>query len=185
MKPVFFPTPREFRKWLEENHEKESFIHVGYYRVDSGKPSITWSESVDEALCFGWIDGVRNKLDEESYCIRFTPRNPGSNWSTINIKKAEELISSGKMMPSGLKLYNNRKIEKTSVYSYESLVKKFSGEFEKSFRANPYAWEFYNAQPPSYRKMIVHWVMSAKQEITRKRRFEKLVSSSEKKIRLY
>ncbi len=111
MKPVFFKSGTEFREWLSKNHLSEKELYVGYYKVDTGKPSLTWSESVDQAICFGWIDGVRKSIDKESYCIRFTPRNPKSNWSEVNIKKAEELISKGLMQPKGLELYNNRKIK--------------------------------------------------------------------------
>jgi uncharacterized protein YdeI (YjbR/CyaY-like superfamily) len=176
MKPTFFENTQDFHRWLEANSEKESELLVGYYKVSTGKPSMSWSESVDQALCFGWIDGVRRSIDEASYCIRFTPRKPNSNWSAVNIKKVEELISSGQMTPAGLKLFGQRKESKSEVYSYENRTEAFPPEIEARFRQNEKAWEFFIKQAPSYRKTVIYWIMSAKQEATFEKRFAQLVS---------
>jgi uncharacterized protein YdeI (YjbR/CyaY-like superfamily) len=146
---------------------------------------MTWSESVDQALCFGWIDGIRKKVDEESYCIRFTPRKPGSNWSRINIAKVEEMIKQGLMMPAGLAAYKLRKENKSGIYSFENEIKDLPEEYAQIFKNHTSAWEFYSAQPPSYRKTMTHWVLSAKQEATKLKRLEKLISESSKKCRIY
>lgn len=185
MKVVFFPTQKDLGKWFAKNHKKEKELFVGFYKISSGKPSITWPQSVDEAICYGWIDGLRKSLDEESYCIRFTPRNPKGNWSAINIKKAEELIKSGKMKPAGLALYNLREEEKSKIYSYENVVVEFEKSFKKIFKANKKAWEYFNSMPPSYRKITTRWVMSAKQEVTRIKRLNELINdcASGKKIK--
>ncbi len=185
MKPIFFLSQLEFRKWLKKYHKKETELLVGYYKVGSGKPSMTWSQSVDEALCFGWIDGIRKSIDGESYSIRFTPRNVTSIWSTINIKKVKELTRQGLMHPAGLEVYRNRKKEKSGVYSFESGSKKFSKKFERKFKANKKGWDFFTKQAPSYKKMIIHWIMSAKQEKTQLSRFEKIMIESEKQKRLF
>jgi uncharacterized protein YdeI (YjbR/CyaY-like superfamily) len=184
MTPIFFTNTSEFRKWLEENHQTETELYVGYYKVDTGKPSMNWSESVDEALCFGWIDGVRRSIDQESYCNRFTPRNPKSNWSAINIKKVEDLIRLGKMTPAGLAAYEKRSESRSAVYSYENLPEKLAPEFENRFKENPVAWKFFQKQAPSYKKVKIYWVMEARQEQTRWARLEKLIAAcqSGKKI---
>jgi len=184
MTAKFFPTQLGFRNWLEKNHNTEPELIVGFYKVDSGKPSLTWSQSVDQALCFGWIDGVRRSIDEESYCIRFTPRRPTSIWSSVNIKKVEELTAQGLMQPAGLEIYKHRKEAKTSVYSFENDTKKLSDKLEKIFMQNSTAWNFFIAQAPSYQKMIIHWVMTAKQEKTKLSRLEKTVSECAKQKRL-
>jgi uncharacterized protein YdeI (YjbR/CyaY-like superfamily) len=184
MTPKFFPTQSEFRQWLEENHDKETEIIVGYYRVGSNKPSMTWSESVDEALCFGWIDGVRRKIDEESYCIRFTPRNPKSVWSAVNIKKIEELTAKGLMKPAGIAAFEKRREDKSAIYAYENKPTEFPAEFEKIFRQNEKAWEFFEKQPNGYKRTIMYWVLSAKQEATQKSRLEKLIFESENERRM-
>ena len=184
MKPKFFPTQTDFRRWLEENHERETELLVGFYKVGSGKPSMTWSESVDQALCFGWIDGVRRSIDGESYSIRFTPRKPKSVWSAVNIKKVEELTAKGLMRSAGLAAFERRDEDKSRIYAYEKQAAKLSDECEKQFKANKKAWEFFQNQAPSYRKMVIHWVMSAKQEETRQRRLEKLIAESENERRV-
>ena len=143
MNAKFFPAQADFRRWLEENHAKETEIIVGYYKVGLGKPGITWSQSVDEALCFGWIDGVRRKIDAESYSNRFTPRRAGSNWSAVNIAKIAELTEKGLMKPAGLAAFEKRQESKSKIYAYENELKQFSDEFEKQFRANEKAWEFF------------------------------------------
>lgn len=178
MEPIFFADTKQLREWFEKNYKKESELQLGYYKVGTGKPSVTWSESVDEALCFGWIDGVRRSLGEESYTIRFTPRKPGSIWSAVNIKKMEQLIKDGKVKPEGLEAYSKRKDEKSKIYSYEKEPVKLDKAFEKVFKANKKAWEFFRSSAPSYQKTAIHWVMSAKQEATRKNRFEVLLNDS-------
>jgi uncharacterized protein YdeI (YjbR/CyaY-like superfamily) len=180
----FFPTQSEFRQWLEENHDKKTELIVGFYRIGSGKPSMTWSESVDQALCFGWIDGVRRSIDEESYCIRFTPRKPNSNWSAVNIKKIEELTTKGLMKPAGIAAFEKRKEEKSAIYAYENKPTEFPEEFEKIFRANEKAWKFFTKQPNGYKKTIMYWVLSAKQETTQKSRLEKLISECDNERRM-
>lgn len=175
----FFPTQSEFRQWLEENHDKETELIVGFYRIGSGKPSMTWSEAVDQALCFGWIDGVRRKIDEESYSNRFTPRRPNSNWSAVNIKKIEELTKQDLMKPAGIAAFEKRKEEKSRIYAYENKPTEFPQEFEKLFRTNEKAWDFFTKQPAGYKKTMMYWVLSAKQEATQKSRLEKLIFECE------
>jgi uncharacterized protein YdeI (YjbR/CyaY-like superfamily) len=177
--PTFFSNQLEFRKWLEKNHEKEAELYVGFYKVDSGKPSMTWSESVDEALCFGWIDAVRKSIDKESYFIRFTKRKPKSIWSAVNIKKIEELTKQGRMTPAGIAAFNLREESRSKIYSYEKQSVKLSDDFEARFRANEKAWSFFQSLPPSYHKPAINWVMSAKQETTRVKRLEELITDSE------
>lgn len=174
----FFPTQSDFRRWLEENHDRETEIIVGYYNVKSGKTGMTWSESVDQALCFGWIDGVRRKVDNESYCNRFTPRKANSNWSAVNIAKVAELTEKGLMKPAGIAAFEKRKDEKSAVYAYENELKTFSGDFEKRFKADKAAWEFFEAQANWYKKQMINWVMTAKQEATREGRLERLMAAS-------
>jgi len=143
---------------------------------------MNWSQSVDQALCFGWIDGIRKSIDAESYCIRFTPRKLSSNWSSVNLKKVDELTKQGLMMEPGLEIYRNRKEEKTKIYSFENRPKEFSKEIESKFKANRDAWEYFNKQAPYFRKMIVHWIMSAKQEKTRYARLDKFIIGNVQKI---
>lgn len=181
---TFFQTQDDFRKWLESHHEKETELIVGFYKVDSGKPSMNWSQSVDHALCFGWIDGVRKSIDKESYSIRFTPRRSTSNWSAINIKKIEVLTKAGLMKPAGLKAFSLRKENKSEIYSYEN-DKLFPGSnYEMQFRENKIAWDFFMKQPPSYRKTILRWIMSARQEKTIQSRLEKTIKESEQQRRV-
>jgi uncharacterized protein YdeI (YjbR/CyaY-like superfamily) len=176
MTPTFFASQMEFRRWLEENHKKESELIVGYYKVDSDKPSMTWSESVDQALCFGWIDGVRNSIDKESYQIRFTQRRPSSNWSAINIRKVEELTKKGLMQAAGLAIFEMRKENKSEMYSYENEEIKFPYVYEKQFKGNQRAWEYFQSLAPSYKKTSTKWVMSAKQETTQIKRLQELIT---------
>lgn len=178
MTPLFFSKPAEFRRWLEENHQKESELLVGFYKVHTGKPSMTWSESVDEAICFGWIDGIRRKIDDESYCNRFTPRKPRSNWSAVNIKKVEKLIGQKRMTPAGLAAFEKRNENRSSIYSYENRPEKLSDELENKFQVDTQAWQFFNNQAPSYRKTMIYWVMSAKQQSTQQSRLVKLIEAS-------
>jgi uncharacterized protein YdeI (YjbR/CyaY-like superfamily) len=182
---VFFSGASEFRSWLEINHRTETELMVGYYKVGTGKPSMTWSDSVDEALCFGWIDGVRRSIDEMSYCIRFTPRKPKSNWSEVNLKKVDELIRLGKMMPAGIEIYEKRTQNKSSIYSYENRPEHFTPVLEAVFRQNQAAWDYFCKQAPSYQKTNRFWVMSAKQEATRLLRLQKLIESCAGSNRLF
>jgi uncharacterized protein YdeI (YjbR/CyaY-like superfamily) len=175
MKPLFFSNQSQLRKWFEKNYDKKSELFVGYYKVSSGKPSVNWSQSVDEALCFGWIDGIRKSIDEESYMIRFTPRNPNSNWSAINIKKVEELTKLGLMKPRGIAAFEKRKEKNSEIYSYEKQNVKLSPEFLKHLKANKKAWAYFNSQPPYYQRVTQRWVMSAKQEATRIKRLHILI----------
>src|SRR6187549_2738244 len=170
MKPTFFPAQSHFRKWLEKYHEKETELLVGFYKVDSGKPSMTWSQSVDEALCFGWIDGVRKSIDKDSYQIRFTRRKSTSIWSAINIKKIEELTKQGLMEPAGLASFEKRTEGKSKIYSYEKEKVELTPRFKKKFKANKKAWDYFQSLAPSYKKVSTHWVMSTKQETTRIKR---------------
>jgi len=181
---TFFETQDDFRKWLERYHEKETELIVGFYKVGSGKPSMSWSQSVDQALCFGWIDGVRRSIDAESYCIRFTPRRSTSNWSAINISKIEELTKAGLMKPAGLEAFSLRKENKSGIYSYENDTLFPDSGFEIQFSGNKKAWDFFMKQPPSYRKAVMRWIMSAMQEKTRQSRLEKTIQASEQQKRL-
>jgi uncharacterized protein YdeI (YjbR/CyaY-like superfamily) len=178
-KPTFFATPADFRAWLEEHHGRAQELFVGYYKKDSGRPSITWPESVEQALCFGWIDGVRKSLGKESYVIRFTPRKPGSIWSTVNIRKAEELIEQGLMRPTGLEAFKARSEEKSRIYSFEQKEEpKLSPAQEQRFQADPKAWAFFQAQTPWYRRAATWWVVSAKKDETRQKRLATLIADS-------
>jgi len=180
----FFKSPSDFRKWLEKNHTSTQELWVGYYKKTSGQPSMTWPESVDEALCFGWIDGIRKSVDDFSYTIRFTPRRRGSIWSAVNIKRALELRERGLMTAAGVTAFAARKENKSGIYSYEQRSAKIDGAYEKQLKQNKRAWDFFYAQPPSYRKAIGWWVVSAKQEATRLKRLEKLIRESERGQRL-
>ena len=179
MKPHFFAGSEQFRAWLEANHEKESEVLVGFYKKHTGRRAMTWAESVREALCFGWIDGLTRRIDDDRYCIRFTPRRPGSNWSGVNVRHVEGLLREGRMRPAGIAAFEARTPEKTGVYTYENRDKaKLSAEQEKQFRANGRAWEFFQAQPPGYRQMAIFWVVSAKRGETQARRLATLVDDS-------
>tara|TARA_R110000850_G_scaffold66226_3_gene147479 strand:- start:341 stop:898 length:558 start_codon:yes stop_codon:yes gene_type:complete len=184
MSPTFFANPTEFRNWLEKNHKTETELIVGFYKVKSGKPSITWSQSVDQALCFGWIDGVRNSIDKESYCIRFTPRRKTSFWSAINIKKMEELTKAGLMTEAGRKAFSFRTEDKSYGYSHGNEYSELSKEFERLFKKEKAAWEFFNNQAPSYLRLTKHWIMSAKQEKTRLSRLNKTIEASRNQKRV-
>lgn len=185
MKPTFFPTPNAFRKWLEKNHETKTELLVGFYKRDSGKPSITWPESVDCALSFGWIDGVRHRIDDDSYTIRFTPRRRGSIWSAVNIKRVAELEKEGLMTDAGRRAFEARDEKKSAIYAYEKAPQTLPPEMEKKFRANKKAWAWYSEQAPWYRRVTTHWVVSAKKEETRERRLATLIedSAQERRIR--
>jgi uncharacterized protein YdeI (YjbR/CyaY-like superfamily) len=182
--PMFFQTQSEFRTWLEANHETASELLVGYYKVGSGKPSMTWSESVDQALCFGWIDGIRRRIDDESYSIRFTPRKAKSVWSAVNIAKVAELTEKCLMKPAGISAFERRSEDKSAIYAYENKPTAFDADLEAVFRSNPSAWEFFERQPTGYRRTLMYWVMSAKQEKTKRERLAKLMGASASSERL-
>jgi uncharacterized protein YdeI (YjbR/CyaY-like superfamily) len=177
--PTFFAEPADFRAWLEENHERASELWVGFHKKATGRSSITWPQAVDEALCFGWIDGIRRSLGDESYMIRFTPRKARSTWSAVNIARVKELVAEGRMQPAGLAAFEARSDDRSAIYAYEQRHDaKLAPEQEREFRANPRAWEFFQGQPTSYRKTALWWVVSAKREETRARRLRTLVEDS-------
>lgn len=182
--PTFFPTQADFRAWLKRDHQRSTELLVGFYRKDSGKPSITYSEALDEALCFGWIDGIRSKLDEASYTVRFTPRRPGSIWSLVNIKRVGELKQLARMQPAGLAAFEKRDEKKSQMYSYERDKSELDSDFEKRFRADKKAWAFFQQQAPSYRRTSIWWVISAKRQETRERRLATLIEVSAASRRL-
>jgi len=176
---TYFRTPADLRKWFRANHAKAAELWVGFHKKDSGKPSITWPESVDEALCVGWIDGIRKSLGDEAYVIRFLPRRKGSVWSAINIRLVESLIAEGRMHAAGLRAFEDRHAHPKSGYTYRSLTSKsepLSAAFEKRLCANAAAWAFWQAQPPSFKRKVVHWVTSAKHDETKERRLERLIA---------
>lgn len=184
MNPHYFTTPARFHNWLKKNHATATELLVGFYKVNSGKPSITYQEALDEALCFGWIDGIRKSVDEERYTIRFTPRKPTSNWSNVNIKRMKELIAAGRVQPAGLAAFEARQAAKSGVYTYENRPQQLSAEYEKKFCANKKAWEFFQSQAPYYQRTACGWVMTAKKEETRLRRLATLIEDSAQGRRL-
>src|SRR5262245_26280966 len=176
---IIFATPHDFRAWLEANHATSAELLVGFYKKECGRPSITWPESVDEALCFGWIDGVRRNRDRESYTIRFTPRRKGSNWSAINIRKVAVLTKTKRMAPAGLAAFALRTTKRSEIYSYEQRHRaRLTPAQEKIFRANKAAWKFFAEQPPGYRQQVTYWIASAKQAATQQTRLERLIKGS-------
>jgi uncharacterized protein YdeI (YjbR/CyaY-like superfamily) len=178
MSATFFESPLHFRTWLQASHASATELVVGYRKVGTGLPSMTWSESVDEALCFGWIDGVRKSIDEQAYQIRFTPRKKGSIWSLINVAKVQVLIAQGRMHPAGIAAYEARSPEKTGIYAFERKEPAQLTPAEvKKFRSNRDAWAYFESAPPGYRRVIVHWVVSAKQDATRARRLQQLMQA--------
>jgi len=185
MKIRYFKSANDFRRWLEKNHATKQELWVGYYKKSSQQPSMTWPESVDEALCFGWIDGIRKSVDDLRYTIRFTPRRRGSIWSAVNMKRARELSDKGLMKPHGMAAFDARKENRSGIYSYEQRSASLDGPYEKMLRQNKAAWDFFYAQPPSYRKAIGWWIVSAKQEATRLKRLQKLVDESASRKRLF
>lgn len=184
MEPKFFSSPEKFRQWLERNHDAATDLQLGFHKKSSGKKSVTYAEALDEALCFGWIDGVRKNLNETSYTIRFTPRKPTSIWSNVNVNHVERLKKEGRMHRAGLEAYERRNPERTGIYSFENRPREFSPEYEKIFRQNKAAWKFFQEQPPGYKRLLIFRTMSAKKEETRLRRLKQLIESSEKGVRL-
>ena len=176
---IYFSSPAEFRAWLEEHHESAGEVWLGYWKKHTGKPSLTWSEAVDEALCFGWIDGILRRVDEERHMQRFTPRKPASNWSSVNIAKVEQLRAEGRMRPAGEAAFALRQEPKSGVYSYEQRhLATFEPEQEERFKANDAAWRYWSAAPAGYRKMATWWVVSAKRPETRAKRLDTLIEAS-------
>jgi uncharacterized protein YdeI (YjbR/CyaY-like superfamily) len=184
-KSKFFATPALWRRWLSTNHARADELWVGYYKRGSGKPSITWPESVDEALCYGWIDGLRRSIDAESYAIRFTPRRRGSSWSSVNVRRVAALTKAGLMRPCGSRAFQARKADKTAVYSFEQRkAVKLPRADERRLRAEPAAWRFFKAQAPWYQRTAIWWVISAKREETRQRRLDTLIADSARGLRI-
>lgn len=180
----FFSSPEEFNAWLEENHNTADELWVGFYKVHTKKPSLTWSQSVDEALCYGWIDGIKKTLDKDSYTQRFTPRRKGSAWSNINIEKMKKLQQEGKMRPAGLKAFKRKEDRKSGIYAFEQKEAELSDSQLRLFKQNRKAWDFFRSQPPGYRRLAIYWVISAKQEATRERRLNTLIEDSEYGLRI-
>jgi len=179
VEPTFFATPGDFRRWLEAHHAEARELLVGFRKKGSGRSSLTWPESVDEALCFGWIDGVRRSLDEESYVIRFTPRKATSTWSAVNVARMEVLVREGRVRPAGLAAFERRAERRTGTYSYEQRGSATLDEsLERRFRSHGAAWRYFQARPPGYRKTAIYWVVSAKKAETRERRLDQLIDCS-------
>ncbi len=178
MKVTYFRTPLALRRWFKANHATTPELWVGYYKKKTGRASITWPESVDEALSVGWIDGIRRRIDETRYMVRFTPRRKGSVWSAVNIKRVGELIAEKRMAPEGLRAFEVRKENRSGIYSYEQRPVSLVDPYEKLLRQHKAAWTFFQAQPPWYCKQISWWVLSAKKEETRLKRLEKLIEAS-------
>lgn len=185
MDPAFFPNPADLQRWFAENAGTARELHVGCYKKDSGRRSITWPEAVDEALCVGWIDGVRRRLDDESYAIRFTPRKPGSIWSAVNIARVAVLTAAGRMQPPGLAAFEKRRETKSKIYAYEQeKPSELPEAYAVRFRADPAAWAWFQKQAPWYRRTTVWQIVSAKQEATRMKRLEKLIAACARGERL-
>jgi len=181
MRPTFFATRRELRAWLDEHHDTATELWVGLYKKSSGRPSVTWPEVVDEALCFGWIDGIRRGIDEQRYMNRITPRKPNSNWSEVNIRRVQELTKQRRMRAPGQKAFRERREDTTATYSYEQRhLAKLDAAQERRFRSNKQAWEWFQTQPKGYRTTAAYWVMSAKRPETRERRLDALIEDSAK-----
>jgi uncharacterized protein YdeI (YjbR/CyaY-like superfamily) len=185
MKPQFFESPAEWNAWLRDHHAKATEVLVGFHKTKSGKPSLTWPQSVDEALCYGWIDGVRRSLGETSYTIRFTPRKASSNWSTVNINRVKELTAEKRMKPAGVRAWELRSEARLSRYSYEQRKDvELDAAAVKAFRAKAAAWKYFEGEAPSYRTAAIHWVMTAKKEETRAKRLAILLESSAAGLRI-
>jgi uncharacterized protein YdeI (YjbR/CyaY-like superfamily) len=182
--PTFFPQAADFRAWLERNHTSEDHLWVGYYKKATGKPSVTWEDTVEEALCYGWIDGIRKSRDDESYVIRFTPRKPTSVWSQRNIDLVKRLTKDGRMKPDGLAAFAHKDVHPDSGYRVADRAGDLPAEMIRRFKATPGAWEFYQAQPLGYRRDATNWVMSAKREETRRRRLGTLIDDSGNRLRI-
>ncbi|MBQ0961852.1 YdeI/OmpD-associated family protein [Ideonella sp. 4Y11] len=183
--PRFFARATDFRAWLTQHAASTPELVVGFWKVNSGRPSMSWPESVDEALCVGWIDGVRQRLDDAAYRIRFTPRRPGSVWSAINIAKAQALIEAGRMQPAGLAAFQARRDDRSVIYAYEQAdIAQLSADEQARFQAHTTAWAYFSACPPGYRKTLLHWVTTARQPATRARRLDTLIQACARQERL-
>jgi len=182
--PRHFRTASAFGAWLEKNHAAASELLVGFYRKGTGKGGMSYGEALDEALCWGWIDGVRRKVDADSYSIRFSPRKPNSKWSKVNLEHYARLEAAGRIRPPGAEAFARFDPEKHMPYSFEARETEFSPDLGRTFRDHPAAWEFFRAQPPGYRRTATWWVMSAKREETRRRRLHELIEVSADEIRL-
>ncbi|OLC49600.1 MAG: bacteriocin-protection protein [Acidobacteria bacterium 13_1_40CM_65_14] len=179
MKPLFFASPAEWRRWLVAHHARKDELWVGFHKRSTGKPSLTWPESVDEALCFGWIDGLRKSVDAERYMIRFTPRRTGSIWSAVNVRRVAELTKRRRMRAAGVRAFKARSAAKTAIYSFEQRkTARLPPAYMKQFKANAAAWRFFTAQAPWYQRTTTWWVISAKQEPTRLKRLARLIDDS-------
>ena len=176
--PRVFPNQAAFRRWLEKNHDRVDELWVGFYRKATGKSAMTYAQAVDESLCWGWIDGIKKKVDEERYTNRFTPRKTVSKWSNVNLRRYAELKEEGRIAPPGVAAFARYDPVKQERYSFEARPDAFSPELEKVFRKDAAAWRFFMDQPPGYRRLCIHWVSSAKREETRLRRLGKLVEHS-------
>jgi uncharacterized protein YdeI (YjbR/CyaY-like superfamily) len=178
-KPRYFADPHAFRAWLQEHHGDATELLVGFCKRDTGLPSMTWPASVDQALCFGWIDGVRKRIDDERYSIRFTPRRPSSTWSTVNIRRVAALEAEGLMQPAGLDAFARRSEERSRIYAYEQRhTAALADEDLKKLQANRKAWAFFAAQPAGYRQVITYWIVSGKKAETRQKRLDALIEAS-------
>jgi uncharacterized protein YdeI (YjbR/CyaY-like superfamily) len=177
VKPIYFSSPQAFYDWLEEHHETAAEVYVGFFKQHTGKRAMSWSEAVDQALCFGWIDSRANSIDANRYMQRFTPRKPGSNWSNVNVEKVAKLKEAGLMRPAGLAAFERRSEDRTGVYSFERET-ELAPEYDAQLRANKAASDYFESRPPWYRRAAIHLVMSAKREETRLRRLEQLISDS-------
>jgi len=184
MSPTYFPSPAAFRAWLLEHHATATELVVGYHKTGTGTPSMTWTESVREALCVGWIDGIRRRVDDSRYTIRFTPRKKGSIWSAVNVKHVEELIAAGLMEPAGLRAFEARSPARSGVYAFEQEQVELPLEFVARFKKQKKAWAWFEAAAPSYRRPAIWWVISAKREETRERRLQTLIECSAEGVRL-
>lgn len=183
--PIFFASGAEWRRWLGRHHASAAVLWVGYYKRDTGRPSLTWAESVDQALCYGWIDGIRKRIDEERYRIRFTPRRAGSVWSAINTRRVAELKAAGLMAPAGLRAFEERDALKSELLSFErARGQRLSPALTRRLKANRKAAAFFRAQPPGYQRLASWWIMSAKREDTRLRRLSGLIAFCEQGRRI-
>ena len=175
--PTFFETEADFRRWLAAHHESAPELLVGFWKKGTGKPSIDWPQARDQALCFGWIDGVRKSMGDESYTIRFTPRRKGSIWSNVNVARYEALTAEGQMMPAGVRAYEENK-GRQGVYAYENALKELSAAETAAFRKHKAAWADWEARPQGYRRVVLHWIASAKRPETRAKRLATLIEDS-------
>jgi uncharacterized protein YdeI (YjbR/CyaY-like superfamily) len=180
----FFPDPAAFRAWLETNHQREAEVLVGFHKRHTRIPSLTWPQSVDEALCFGWIDGVRRRIDEDRYTIRFTPRRPHSIWSATNVRRFEELEAEGRVTEAGRKAFAARREDRTAVYAYEKAPQELPPEALERLKADEKAYEYFSSEAPWYRRNATYWVVSAKRQETRERRLEQLIADSRAGLRI-